>query len=70
MGDSVVAWEIQAEDSVRERGDVGSLPVAARHDVSAMLADPIVRALMAADRVDPQWVEALMRRMAWVLPPR
>jgi hypothetical protein len=32
--------------------------------VSQALADPIVQALMAADRVDPKRVEALVRRMA------
>ena len=31
--------------------------------VSAVLADPIVQALMAADRVDPKGVEELLRRM-------
>jgi hypothetical protein len=32
--------------------------------VSEVLADPIVQALMAADRVDPKGVEALVRRIA------
>jgi hypothetical protein len=31
--------------------------------VSAALADPIVQALMAADRVDPKGVEELLRRI-------
>lgn len=31
--------------------------------VSEALADPIVQALMAADRVDPKGVEELLRRM-------
>jgi hypothetical protein len=35
-----------------------------RFGVSDALADPIVQALMAADRVDPGSVAALMRRMA------
>jgi hypothetical protein len=38
----------------------GGLPAG----VSEALADPIVQALMAADRVDPKRVEALVRRMA------
>jgi len=33
-------------------------------DVSDALADPIVQALMAADRVEPRSVAALMRRTA------
>lgn len=33
-------------------------------DMSEALADPIVQALMAADRVDPKSVAELMRRMA------
>jgi hypothetical protein len=40
-------------------GDAG-LP----RGVSEALADPIVQALMAADRVDPKSVEALVRCMA------
>jgi hypothetical protein len=32
--------------------------------VSETLADPIVQALMAADRVDPKGVEALLRHVA------
>ena len=32
--------------------------------VSEALADPIVQALMAADRVDPKGVEELLRRVA------
>ena len=32
--------------------------------VCEALADPIVQALMAADRVDPKGVETLVRRMA------
>ena len=32
--------------------------------VSEALADPIVQALMAADRVDPKGVEELVRRIA------
>ncbi len=32
--------------------------------VSEALADPIVQALMAADRVDPKGVEELLRRIA------
>jgi hypothetical protein len=32
--------------------------------VSEALADPIVQALMAADRVDPKGVEKLLRRIA------
>jgi hypothetical protein len=67
VADSVVNWEIQTRAPVSEIAGPGSLPVAAR---PAMLADPIIRALMEADRVDPQWVEAPMRRMARVLPPR
>ena len=33
------------------------------HGVSEALADPIVQALMAADRVDPKGVEELLRRI-------
>jgi hypothetical protein len=41
-------------------------PVAAElpRGVSEALADPIVQALMAADRVDAKGVEELVRRMA------
>jgi phospholipid transport system substrate-binding protein len=42
------------------RGHAAGLPRGA----SEALADPIVRALMAADRVEPQAVEDLLRRMA------
>jgi len=38
--------------------------------VSDALADPIVQALMAADRIDPSSVVALMRRIAVRLRPR
>jgi chorismate mutase len=38
--------------------------------VSAALADPIVQALMAADRVDPQGVEELLRRITAQLASR
>ena len=39
-------------------------------DVSEALADPIVKALMVADRVDPQGLEELLRRTAAQLAPR
>jgi hypothetical protein len=38
--------------------------------VSAALADPIVQALMAADRVDPKGVEELLRRVTAQLASR
>ena len=39
------------------------------HGVRDALADPIVQALLAADRVDPQEVADLVRRMAARLSP-
>jgi hypothetical protein len=41
-----------------------SVEAALPRGVSEALADPIVQALMAADRVDPKNVEALVRCMA------
>jgi hypothetical protein len=41
-----------------------------RFSVSEALADPIVRALMAADRISPESVAALMQRMAALLASR
>jgi hypothetical protein len=38
--------------------------------VSAMLADPIVQALMAADRIDRASIEALLSRIAARLADR
>ena len=53
--------------SQRERTDIGA---ETPRGVADALADPIVQALMAADRVAPECVAALMRRVALELHDR
>lgn len=45
-------------------GVAQSMAIELPREVSEALADPIVMALMAADRVDPKGVEDLLRRIA------
>lgn len=48
-------------------GSADAIDAGLPRGVSEALADPIVQALMTADRVDPKGVEELVRRMAVLL---
>jgi aldehyde dehydrogenase (NAD+) len=63
-GCGVVRGVIHEGDVMAGDADGSAEAVALPHGVAQVLADPIVQALMAADKIDPESMVELMCRMA------